>query len=288
MDTIGIQDLWSFEDDSTEATCTNCRNIRKFRGNVVSDYPALAAKIAELQFRNRDYVLMFRGQKSDHMNQNGLSTLQPSIFRATGDGKYHETVKEKFRILNEVEGIMESEYLNSLHIGSDEISRFRLIRWSIIQHYEICDTPLLDVTQSLRIAASFATNNNDTDESFLYVLGVPQISGAITVNAESGVQTIRLSSVCPPSAMRPHIQEGFLLGNYPDIDIYRQKEEYGLSEMDFGKRLVAKFKINPETFWAPGGQFQKIGPRALYPASKDDPIYQIAKSIKKKIGEASS
>ena len=45
------------------------------------------------------------------------------------------------------------------------------------------------------------------------MLGVPNLSGAITASAEAGLQIVRLSSVCPPSAVRPHIQEGYLLGD---------------------------------------------------------------------------
>jgi hypothetical protein len=49
----------------------------------------------------------------------------------------------------------------------------------------------------------------------LYVIGVPNISGAISASAEAGLQVIRLSSVCPPSAIRPNVQEGYLVGEYP-------------------------------------------------------------------------
>ena len=63
-------------------------------------------------------------------------------------------------------------------------------------------------------------------QAFLFVIGVPNLSGAITASAEAGLQIIRLSSVCPPTALRPHIQEGYLLGEYPDMVNYDQKEQY--------------------------------------------------------------
>ena len=44
-------------------------------------------------------------------------------------------------------------------VENDRLRRQRILRWSILQHYEICDTPLLDVTQSIRIAASFASRS---------------------------------------------------------------------------------------------------------------------------------
>ena len=152
-----------------------------------------------------------------------------------------------------------------------------------MQHDEVGETPLLDVTQSLRIAASFASDENDTDKAFLYVLGVPNISGAISASAEAGIQSIRLSGICPPRAMRPHLQEGYMLGNFPDIDSHDEKQLYGLSEIDFGKRLIAKFLFNPKSFWTRGGQFQAIGKRALYPSSSNDPLLSVTQAVKEQL-----
>ena len=194
----------------------------------------------------------------------------------------HDWLKIRFEKLRQIETSLILEFKSKIHIGIDEIARYRILRWAIIQHYEIHPTPLLDVTQSLRIAASFASQKNKTNEAFLYVLGVPNSSGAITANAEAGLQTIRLSSVCPPSAMRPHLQEGYLLGEYPEIGDIDQEQDYILNEIDFGKRLVAKFRFNPSKFWTKGGQFQVIGPKALYPSDKQDPLQATAKQIAKK------
>ena len=49
----------------------------------------------------------------------------------------------------------------------------------------------------------------------LYVIGVPNISGAISASAEAVLQVVRLSSVCPPSAVRPNVQDDYLVGEYP-------------------------------------------------------------------------
>ena len=78
------------------------------------------------------------------------------------------------------------------------------------------------------------------------------------------------------------MQEGYLLGEYPDLDGMDQKGNYSLWEIDFGRRLVAKFIFNPQTFWD-GGQFQKIGPRALYPTTHDDPLVDLANNVKKSL-----
>ena len=114
------------------------------------------------------------------------------------------------------------------------------------------------------------------------MLGVPNLSGAITASAEAGLQIVRLSSVCPPSAVRPHIQEGYLLGEYPEMAGYEQKANYFPYEIDFGRRLVAKFAFNPATFWK-GDNFPKVARKALYPSAKNDPLYQLALDVKEQV-----
>jgi hypothetical protein len=282
MDTIGLQDLWTFKDFGGHAEVSNCRAVRTSDGHRVADYLELAAKIAELQFRNRDYVLFYRGQKCDWHTKGQKhtgSTLRPTIFRSPEARNDHHWLSERFARLKQHEEALVRNFQNLNVIGIDEIAKYRILRWAIIQHYEINPTPLLDVTQSLRIAASFASHQNNTNDAYLYVLGVPNVSGAITASAEAGLQTIRLASVCPPTAMRPHIQEGYLLGEYPEIGDIDQKNNYALHEVDFGKRLVAKFRFNPKAFWTKSGQFQAVGPMALYPSEKHDPLYAMAKKM---------
>jgi hypothetical protein len=65
METIGSQKIWSFFD---RRGCQVTKNtaIRQGPGHPVESYFELATKIAELQFLNRDHVLLFRGQRSDH------------------------------------------------------------------------------------------------------------------------------------------------------------------------------------------------------------------------------
>ena len=168
------------------------------------------------------------------------------------------------------------------HTGSDRIRRYRLIRWAILQHYEVCETPLLDVTTSIRIAASFASLG-ETPEAFIYALGVPNLSGAITASAEASVTIVRLSSVCPPEAVRPHVQEGYLLGEYPEIGTWDQKRQYENYETDFGLRLIAKFRFNPRSFWNADTNFPRVPHLALYPSKDDDPLLELINDIKRRI-----
>jgi hypothetical protein len=279
MDTIGRQELWSFVDGSPEATVTTNGSVRKGSGHRIRSYIELATKVAELQFRNRDQVLLFRGQGSDHRNVKQNTTLKPTLLRAIkGKNPGHSTLIGRFQTLELADGQLANAYEMAGFLGLDRLKRQRIVRWSILQHYEVCGTPLLDVTHSLRIAASFATHGG-TSEAFLFVLGVPNLSGGITASAEAGLQTIRLSSVCPPSALRPHLQEGYLLGEYPEMGAFSQKEHYAHYEIDFGRRLVAKFRFDPRTFWK-STLFPLVDSDALYPSAGRDPLSKLALKVK--------
>ncbi len=79
--------------------------------------------------------------------------------------------------------------------------------------------------------------------------------------------------------MRPHIQEGYLLGEYPDLVDFEQKENYKHYEVDFGRRLVSKFRFDPRTFWEANSPFPRVSEDALYPNAAD-PIYRLAQELK--------
>lgn len=110
------------------------------------------------------------------------------------------------------------------------------------------------------------------------MLGLPNLSGAITASAESGVQIVRLASACPPEAVRPHIQEGYLLGEYPEMIGYDQKRNYANFEVDFGRRLVAKFRFDPRRFWVSSDGFPMVEMPALYP-NNQDPLFEMCQNI---------
>lgn len=279
MDTIGNTELWSFIDGDERARICSNEEVRRGEGHKVSSFLELAKKISELQFRNGGNVLLFRGQSRDHLTPEQNSTLKPQIFRRqAGQLPSGELIERRFFHLRLAEDRLVERYVSSRLLSPERISRHRILRWSLLQHYEVCPTPLLDVTQSLRIAASFASLDA-LDCAYLYVLGVPNISGAITANTESGLQIIRLSSVCPPAAVRPHIQEGYLLGEYPELVDWEQKQQYAHFEVDFGRRLVAKFVFRPDDFWNADSLFPQIVKPALYP-NASDPLFELCESIR--------
>ena len=284
METVGQQKLWSFNQRGTKAVPISCTAIRHANARQVNSFRELAKLISELQFMNRDMVLLFRGQPDDYKNRAENTTIKPKILRAIDSRKLptDTELQNRYEVLAIAEEELVNAYRSSNSAGSTRLRRQQILRWSILQHYEICETPLLDVTHSLRIAASFATKDAD-DIAYVFVLGVPNLSGAITASADAGLQIIRLASVCPPSAVRPHIQEGYLLGEYPEMVGMSQKQHYKHFEIDFGRRLVGKFSFAPKSFWNASPDFPLITKSALYP--EDDPLLTLKDKVMKKIKE---
>lgn len=282
METIGSTTFWSFLEGRETATKSSNSVVRADAGNFVSSFVELARRIAELQYRNRYHVLFFRGQNKDYPNRDGNSTLKPELFRprkGTDINPSPETLGDRFGRLRDAERELVRLYPNRFKLGVTRLQRHRVLRWSILQHYRMCATPLLDVTHSLRIAASFASLGA-THSAYVFAVGVPNLDGGVTASSEAGLQTIRLSSVCPPTAMRPHIQEGYLLGEYPEMADFEQKANYKHHEIDFGRRLVAKFRFNPGTFWEANSPFPQVSEAALFP-NDDDPMFELAQEMER-------
>jgi hypothetical protein len=203
----------------------------------------------------------------------------PSLLRGrSGSSPSRQALRSGFDQLSRAERTLVHEYESDDFPNVEDLKRQRILRWSILQHYEICPTPLLDVTHSLRIAASFASDHR-RQYAHIFVLAVPNLSGAITASAEAGLQIVRLASVCPPEAMRPHIQEGYLLGEYPEMGDFDAKANYAHWEVDFGRRLLAKFRFNIAPFWQNSGYFPQVAHTALYP-DYNDPLFKLAQTVK--------
>lgn len=239
----------------------------------INTYKSLVAQIAKLAYLNKDYLLFFRGQPIDHKNKAGSSTLYPSIYR--GDYLTQREINYRFELLNSAGNELATIFKNEGIEGAKELRRKKYIQWSILQHYEICDTPLLDLTHSLRVACSFALLENNNNNGYIYVFGLPFITNRITINSEHDLVNIRLLSICPPEALRPYFQEGYLAGTTDITNIYDSKPE-----LDFRNRLIAKFEIPTNVnFW--GSEFKIMPKNALYPSK--DKVLKLCKNIKIKV-----
>jgi len=281
MQTVGKSKLCTFLSPGWSEKEISNTVIREDHGFDVRTFPSLVQNVASLSFYNRDLVLLFRGQAEDFRNQDQRTSIHPTIFRGRGGentDEWNNTLANRYWTLRRAEELLSEEWETRELPDLKRVQRHRSLRWSILQHYEICLTPLLDVTQSLRVAASFALKDTQDDEAYVYVLGVPQISGAITASAEAELQVLRLASMCPPQATRAHFQEGFLLGNYPEIHTATEKQNYGLLEVDFARRLICKFRlIEHKTFWKAG--FPAVPDNALFP-NKHDKLVAVANAVR--------
>lgn len=244
---------------------------------VVQTYDELVSKVARILHYNREYVMYYRGQSKDYLDSYLKTIISPSIFRKKKDG-IPRNLKHQFDLLKSKSVELLSLFYggNITFAGTHLIKKYPEIAWSLLQHYEICDTPLLDLSHSLHVACSFAFDRNSGNTGIVYVLGMPWQTDAIGYNSFEEIVNLRLLNVCPPSAKRPFFQEGYLAGPFPN---YKLDDPKRSNQFDFNRRLIAKFEIPIEkSFWGDG--FDKILPEKLY--QKDDKILNLLKVLKQK------
>lgn len=239
----------------------------------INTYRQLVEQVAYLSYLNKDQLLFFRGQTQDFLNKADVSTFYPSIYRE--DNLQLRELRHRFEVLDQASHQLMDLFKSNEIYGYNDVNRKLYIQWSILQHYGVCKTPLLDLTHSLRVACSFAQQGDGKEYVFVYVFGLPYITNRITINSEHDIVNIRLLSICPPSALRPYFQEGYLAGTSDIMYEYESK-----SELDFNNRLIAKFAIpNTDEFWDEG--LSKIPESMLYP--KNDEIEILCRDIETSI-----
>ena len=236
---------------------------------AVSSFEEMVIKVAKLSYLNKDYLLFYRGQRSDHKNAAGNSSFYPSIYRTQKEKLSPQLLEHRFKILDQASKILLHKFQSVHAESSKELRNRKYIRWSILQHYEVCETPLLDLTQSIRVACSFALSHGNNDGLF-FVFALPYITNRISVNSEQDIVNVRLISICPPEALRPYFQEGYLVGTDDVTTEYDDR-----SSLDFKHRLVAKFRLDNTkgTFWGDQDSLE----RYLQPTN--DSVDQLCKEI---------
>jgi len=240
---------------------------------AISTFRKLVEHVARLAYVNPDDLLFFRGQSDDYQSKAGGTTLYPAIYR--GDSIPAPELAHKFTVLDQACRRLVDRFKSAGIEGHKELRQKRYIQWSILQHYEVVATPLLDLTQSLRVACSFAHLGATQPMSYVYVFGLPYITNRISINSEHDIVNVRLLSICPPAALRPYFQEGCLAGT-PDVST----EFDSKTELDFRNRLIAKFAIpSASAFWGRG--FEQIPEASLYP--KGDLIRDLCGDLKESL-----
>lgn len=265
-------DIWSHQ-SIKEGKIFSLKNILLSNPAPITSFKELVRAVAELSYGNPEHILFFRGQTKEYfkrtIDDERFNSFYPSIYRPQGQRLTQSVVKHRFSDLDKRANQLLISLKNEKIRGVNKLNNFPELTWAILQHYEVCPTPLLDVTHSLRVAASFALNGSEP-EGFLYVFGFPHPNGSITYSVESEIINIRLLSICPPEAQRPYFQEGFLVGSFPSKRLRRHPS------LDVGARIIAKFNLHRKRFW--DNNFHAIPHEALFP--KEDKVEQICSSIK--------
>lgn len=235
--------------------------VRRSDGYPVKSYRDLVELTAQVAIWNKQYDIFFRGQTQDYKNENDKSDIYPAICRPNRkmDGAYKASIKT----------ITIEKRLDVLHsfinyLSESERRPFRIRRsktfiendYALIQHYGILPTPMIDVTQSLRVAATFALRDSKT--GYLYVFGLPYPHGSISYLVDNHIALVKLHNSCPPNARRPRYQEGFLVGRYPF-------SPYKAIGDNLAIRMLAKFYLDnsDENFW--DGLFNPLPKQLLFP-----------------------
>lgn len=260
--------MWSHLSFESGERHTN-REIRHSKPLNVKTFRELVPAVARLANHNADYTIFFRGQAKNYTTSKGASSIYPTIFRSPGKSLTGKALNERFVLLRECSRLLLKGLEAKKVEDIDRLKKFPELQWSILQHYEVCGTPLVDLTHSLRVAASFGLNDSNSS-ALVLAFALPHPQGTITYSTEDELLNIRLLSASPAAALRPHFQEGYLSGSFPS------EPKRKMPSLDLGVRLVGKFEISSSNFW--DKNFHAIPRQALYPDG--DEIDEICSKIK--------
>lgn len=248
----------------------------------VERYNELVGIVAELSYLNRESLLAYRGQARDFLNKAQASSLYPSLYRKNVLSKAR--LGRDFALLDELSTILVEETRKIDRKAGDELRKRRSLQQAILQHYQVCETPLLDLSQSLRAACSFAQRSAEPgfpgtgfpapgERVFVYALALPFPTGGISIDFREEILSVRMLSACPALARRPCFQDALLAGTADTSDNYEDK-----NELDFNRRLVAKFSIPAgDEFWEQGPG--RIDDALLYPGADEDPMSRLCSAL---------
>lgn len=261
----------------TEALASHfSASVPKGEAYPVASYGELSGILAELAYLNRDYLLFYRGQARDFRNKGGASTLYPSLYRRNVISK--QRLDHDFALMEELSALLVDETRKLDRRAADELRRKRHLRWALLQHYGVCETPLLDLTASLRAACTFAQRSAESSAEggrcYLYAIALPYPTGGLSVDAAQEIVAARLGGCCPPIALRPAFQEGWLAGTTDITDNFDDK-----NELDFNRRLVAKFSLPSDaSFW--GDALGPVPEAVLLRSGERDPLGELCAALR--------
>jgi hypothetical protein len=262
--------IWSHESLQDQRR-HSVEEIRASKALPVNTFSELVNYIADISYHNPQFSLFYRAQAEDHQTKDGNTSLYPSIYRDIPSESRGRLLERRFNLLQIAEKELLREFEKQRFLGRSKLTKFREVRWALLQHYRVCKTPLLDLTYSLRVACSFAMDCAGIS-SYIFVLGLPDTHGSISYSVEEELLVVKLLSICPPRAIRPYFQEGFLVGSFPS------PQETRSTRLDVSGRLIAKFRLNHETFQ--DKNFVPIPHETLYP--QNDAMEEVFSRVKQR------
>ncbi len=239
---------------------TDNREVAADRGLDAKNYSELFMNVAKISYENPKFHLLFRGQKIDpkaigKSTFGRRSSIFPTIFRPPELKSKLSSDEKKLRY-ERLEDKCRSVVENYPFGGVTRLKRFDEIQWAIIQHYQVAPTPLIDLTESLQVAATFATRENENDYGYVFVFGIPYSHGSISYHVDDRLVVVKLASACPPDAPRAHYQYAYFVGSFPHDQLRNTSK-------NAANLIVAKFQIPTRGFW--DRTFKRVSEPVLFP-----------------------
>ena len=253
------------------------KSIALYDKNHASTFGRLQDMVAFLGYHNPGLEIFVRGQKKDYQHSDGSSAIKATLYRSSDQQDFLTKIAELESKENQLIDCLNNE---SNFPGQTSLLLHSEARQALLQHYQICPTPFLDITRNTRVAATFATDGITSDDSpCIYVFGLPYAHGNITKTYTENMTILNLRNTLGYYAKRPHEQEGYLMGSLYDW------KDFSNSDYHEGKqRLICKIKLTidpekPEKFW---GRYSAYPMDILMPNEQEDKMlsWLIEKGIK--------
>lgn len=228
----------------------------------VRSFTDLVRHTAQIAALRHDDLTFFRGQREDWRNRGGRTTVYASLYRPEPGRTSLSAASLAARRARMDAGVAVIRRRADDLGRANPLWRYREYATALLQHYELCPTPMVDLTLSLHVAASFARGPDGLGAGVLLVFALPYPTETLSLYPRLGMSLARLQSLCPADARRPQFQEGWLVGRMP-LTADKTPED------DLAHRLVAKYALPAgPAFW--DGGFQPVPQAALLPT--DDPF----------------
>ena len=202
-------------------------------------------------------MTFFRGQPTRHLSREGKDLILPSICRTNEGDICQNELNKRIKKLDTRVKQMSDSYIDS-DVWSDSTSILKLLSdkfvgYGLCQHYELCKTPHLDVSEDFEVAYTFS-KFPDLNKGVIYIISVPACPHLINILFYEQLYAINLQKIVIPQSTRPKVQKAWSLSFYPDISTLTH-ELYGPAAFNlspFADCLIDLKNITRESHYAYG------------------------------------